>query len=96
MKLFSGKDETMISTNVCLENEVKQFLIKAAAVKGISVESLASEIINTAIREQFNIIPEDTISTPRRKPVLAGTQPFSFLATPEESGIPVDEWEMEK
>lgn len=38
MKLFSGKDETMISTNVCLENEVKQFLIKAAAVKGISVE----------------------------------------------------------
>jgi hypothetical protein len=96
MKLFSGKDETMISTNVCLENEVKQFLIKAAAVKGISVESLASEIINAAIREQFNIIPEDTISTPQRKPVLAGTQPFSFLATSEESGIPVDEWEMEK
>ena len=85
----------MISTNVCLENEVKQFLIKAAAVKGISVESLASQIINAAIREQFIIIPDDTISTPRHKPALAGTQPFSFFAIPEESGIPVDEWEME-
>ena len=38
---------------------------------------------------------DDTISQIKRKPALAGTQPFEFLATPEESGIPVDEWEME-
>jgi len=38
---------------------------------------------------------DDTISKIKRKPALAGTQPFEFLGTPEESGIPVDEWKME-
>ncbi len=29
------------------------------------------------------------------KPALAGTQPFEFMGTPEESGLPADEWDME-
>lgn len=33
---------------------------------------------------------------PKRKPLLAGTEPFVFYGTPEESALPVDEWEMEK
>jgi hypothetical protein len=85
----------MINTNVYLNDEVKQLLIKAAAVKGISIESLASEIINEAIREQLSVIIEDTISRTKRKPALAGTKPFYFLGTPEESGISADEWDME-
>jgi hypothetical protein len=85
----------MISTNVHLDDEVKQLLIKAAAVKGMSVEFLASEIINEAIREQFSAVVEEIVPTPRRKPALAGTEPFSFLGTPEESGIPDDQWNME-
>ncbi|MDJ0662295.1 MAG: hypothetical protein QNJ42_22820 [Crocosphaera sp.] len=40
-------------------------------------------------------VKNDTSSQIKSKPALAGTQPFEFLGTPEESGIPVDEWEME-
>ncbi|MGK7959471.1 hypothetical protein [Crocosphaera sp.] len=40
-------------------------------------------------------IKNDTNPQIKSKPALAGTQPFEFLGTPEESGIPVDEWEME-
>lgn len=85
----------MISTNVYLGDEVKKLLIKAAAVKQVSVEALASEIINEAIRQKFSVILEDTVSIPKRKPALAGTEPFYFWGTPEESGIPADEWEIE-
>jgi hypothetical protein len=85
----------MIGTNVYLDDEVKQLLIKAAAVQGISVESLASKIINKAIREQLDTNEESSIFQPTRKPALAGTIPFSFLVTPEESAIPAEEWAME-
>ncbi|MDJ0581946.1 hypothetical protein [Crocosphaera sp.] len=40
-------------------------------------------------------IKDDTSPQIKSKPALAGTQPFEFLATPEESGIPVNEWNME-
>jgi hypothetical protein len=83
------------SCNVYLSDEVKQLLIEAAAVKQISVEALASEIINQAIREQFGVVVEAPVSRPRRKPALANTEPFSFPGTPEEFGIPADEWNME-
>ena len=85
----------MICTNVYLGDDVKKLLIKAAAVKGISVETLASEIINEAIKLQFGVNLENAVSQPISKPALAGTQPFFFYGTPEESAIPVDEWEME-
>jgi len=85
----------MISTNVYLSDEVKQLLLEAAAGKRMSVEALASEIINEAIREQFSVISEHTTSKPGQKPALAGTEPFFFFGSPEESGVPADEWDME-
>lgn len=85
----------MISTNVYISDDVKLLLLKAAAVKQMSVEALATEIINKAIREQFGSISEDTVAKSRRKPALAGTEPFSFSGSPEEFGIPADEWDME-
>lgn len=85
----------MIGTNVYLDDEVKKSLIKAAAIKGKSIESLASEIINQAIREQYSVVIENIVAPPNSKPALAGTEPFYFLATPEEFGIPAEEWEME-
>ncbi|MEA5617504.1 hypothetical protein VB711_06585 [Cronbergia sp. UHCC 0137] len=85
----------MICTNVYLADEVKKLLIKAAAIKGISIEALASEIINEAVQKQFGVILENGVSKLRSKPALAATEPFFFYGTAEESGIPVDEWEME-
>ncbi len=40
-------------------------------------------------------IKNDTSLKIKSKPALAGTQPFEFLGTPEESAIPFDEWNME-
>jgi S-adenosylmethionine synthetase len=86
----------MISTNIHLSQEAKQILIKAAAFKQISVEDLASEIINEVIQDRLSPIIRDTETKPKRKPALAGTEPFVFYGTPEESGLPADEWDMEK
>lgn len=36
-------------------------------------------------------IKDDTSPQIKSKPALAGTQPFEFLGTPEESGLPVDD-----
>jgi S-adenosylmethionine synthetase len=86
----------MISTNIHLSQEAKQILIKAAAFKQISVEDLASEIINEVIQDRLSPIIRDTETKPKRKPALAGTEPFVFYGTPEESGLPADEWDIEK
>lgn len=86
----------MISTNIHISQEAKQFLIKAAAFKQVSVEDLASEIINEVIQDKLSPIIKDTETKPKRKPALAGTEPFVFYGTPEESGLPADEWDMEK
>jgi S-adenosylmethionine synthetase len=86
----------MISTNIHLSQEAKQILLKAAAFKQISVEDLASEIINEVIQDRLSPIIRDTETKPKRKPALAGTEPFVFYGTPEESGLPADEWDMEK
>ena len=50
----------MISTNIHLSQEAKQILIKAAAFKQISVEKLASEIINEVIQDKLSPIIKDT------------------------------------
>ncbi len=86
----------MLTTNIHLSQEAQQILIKAAAFKQISVEDLASEILNEVIREKLSSIIKDTETQPKRKPALAGTEPFVFYGTPEESGLPADEWDMEK
>jgi hypothetical protein len=82
----------MTWTNINLTNEVQEILIKAAAIQNVSVEELASKILNNAVKEKLaqNILfqsPERVILP------LAGRQPYSYDATPEESALPVDEWE---
>lgn len=86
----------MISTNIYLSQEAQQILLKAAAVKHISVEALASEILNEVITQKFTQLIQDTEIKPKRKPALAGTKPFVFSGTPEESGLPAHEWDMEQ
>ncbi len=86
----------MLTTNIHLSQEAKQMLIKAAAFKQISVEDLASEILNEVIQDKLSPIIKDTEIKPQRKPALAGTEPFVFYGTPEESGLPAEEWDMEK
>ena len=86
----------MIGTNIHLSQEAQQILIQAAAVKRMSVEDLASELLNEVIHDKLGSIIIDTEPKPKRKPALAGTEPFVFYGTPEESGLPADEWDMEK
>lgn len=86
----------MISTNIHVNEEAQQLLIKAAAYKHISVEALASELLNEVILEKLSSLIEETEASPKRKPALANTEPFIFYGTPEESGMPADEWDMEE
>ncbi|MDJ0535247.1 MAG: hypothetical protein QNJ70_22630 [Xenococcaceae cyanobacterium MO_207.B15] len=86
----------MIGTNIHLSQEAQQILIQAAAVKRMSVEDLASELLNEVIHDKLSSIIKDTEPKLKRKPALAGTEPFIFYGTPEESGLPADEWDMEK
>lgn len=85
----------MLTTNIHLSQEAKQILIKAATFKQMSVEDLASEIFEQVIQDKLSPIIQDTTTKSKRKPALAGTTPFIFYATPEESGLPADEWNME-
>jgi S-adenosylmethionine synthetase len=86
----------MISTNIHLSQEAQQILIKAAAFRQMSVEDLASEILNEVIQDKLSSIIKETETKPKCKPILAGTEPFIFYGTPEESGLPADEWNRSK
>lgn len=44
----------MIATNIHLSQETQQILIKAAAFKHMSVEDLASEILNEVIPDKLS------------------------------------------
>lgn len=85
----------MLGTNIYLSPEAQQMLIRAAAFKQMSVEALASEILNEVIPEKLSSLMQETQNKHDRKPALAGTKPFTFYGTPEESGLPADEWDME-
>lgn len=85
----------MISTSIHLSQKAQQILIKAAAIKQMSVEDLASEILNEVIQDKLSSTIKETETQLKHKPTLAGTKPFMFYGTPEESGLPVDEWYME-
>jgi hypothetical protein len=86
----------MISTNIYLSQESQQLLIKAAAIRHLSVENLASEILNEVIQDKLSSEIKEPETQTKRKPALAGTEPFIFYGTPEESVLPADEWDMEK
>ncbi|MEA5470838.1 hypothetical protein [Spirulina sp. 06S082] len=86
----------MIGTSIRLSQEAQQILIKAAAFKQMSVEALASEILNEVIPEKLSSLIKEPETKRDRQTALAGTKPFIFYGTPEESGLPVDEWDMDK
>ena len=43
----------MVGTNVNINQKAREFLIEAAAERNISVETLASEILNQSIQDKF-------------------------------------------
>ena len=45
--------DTMLTTSIHLSQEAQSLLIKAAAVQHISVEDLASQILNEAIYDRL-------------------------------------------
>ena len=54
----------MLTTNIHLSQEAQRILIKAAAFKHISVEDLASEILNEVIQDQLIPIIKETETKP--------------------------------
>jgi hypothetical protein len=87
----------MTITNVYISQESQEVLIEAAALKKISVEELASEILGEGIRSRLlkNDIHEHLIQNSNVNIPLAGLQPYAFHAKPEESALSSDEWTME-
>ncbi|NEO52746.1 MAG: hypothetical protein F6K54_06435 [Okeania sp. SIO3B5] len=69
---------------------------KAAAKKQVSVEELASEILNEAIqnkRVEVVNISENKEEYPSNP--LANKQPYLDYADPQEPAISVEDWDME-
>ena len=86
----------MTWTNVHITKADQALLLKAAALRKVSVEDLASRILGEAIQEKLSNVllgnlPSDEVS----KNPLAGLEPYAYKATPEESAFPSDEWNME-
>jgi S-adenosylmethionine synthetase len=86
----------MISTNIHLSQKSQQILIKAAAFKQMSVEDIASEILNEVIQDKLSSTIKETETKLKCKQTLAGTEHFIFYGTPEESGLPTNEWDRSK
>ncbi|NEP85679.1 MAG: hypothetical protein F6K18_01915 [Okeania sp. SIO2C2] len=86
----------MIKTNVNITPEAQELLKKAAAKKQVSVEELASEILNEAI--QNKLVGVVNISENKKEypsNPLANKQPYFYYADPEEPAISVEDWDME-
>ncbi|NES81692.1 MAG: hypothetical protein F6K63_31295 [Moorea sp. SIO1G6] len=86
----------MFITNIKISQNSQDILIKAAAEKRMSVEELASEILNEAIQNKLSEIV--TIGEVKKEyPILplANKQPYAYYADPEEPAIPLEDWDME-
>jgi hypothetical protein len=85
----------MTWTSVHLTKEAQTILIKAAALQKVSVEDLASKILDEAIQEKLSVSNNSDIEKqPTKALPLAGLQPYAYDATPEESAFPAEEWEV--
>ena len=86
----------MVGTNVNINQKAREFLIKAAAERNISVETLASEILNQSIQDKFS---KNVIEAKKENPDLSNPlwnmQPYAYYADPEESAIPLEDWNIE-
>jgi hypothetical protein len=87
----------MIVTNVSISKEAQKLLIKAAAARKISVEKLASEILNESIQNKFSeIVDTNEVVEAKYTPnPLANMQPYEDLTDPEQPAIPLEDWDME-
>jgi hypothetical protein len=87
----------MTVTNVQINQEAQQFLIKAAALRNVSVEQLASEILSHGIQAELSGMAKPSQADAKLSVnSLADLQPYAFHATPEESIFPYEEWDMEQ
>lgn len=86
----------MTVTHVQISQKSQELLIQAAAQKNVSVEALASEILDHGIQIQLSDTRASTklVESKPRNP-LAGLQPYRYDADPEESILDNDEWNME-
>ncbi|MBD2610389.1 MAG: hypothetical protein RMY62_016915 [Nostoc sp. ZfuVER08] len=85
----------MIGTNVYISQETQESLIKAAALKQISVEELASSILKESIPEKLGQISYDSENQGKfATNPLVKMQPYAYLADPNEPVISPDDWEM--
>jgi len=85
----------MIGTNIYISQEAQESLIKAAALKGISVEELATSILRESIEKKLTKINDSSEKegTFTVNP-LVNMQPYAYLADPNEPAISPDDWEM--
>jgi hypothetical protein len=85
----------MIGTNIYISQETQESLIKATALKEMSVEELASSILKESIQEKFGKISysEESQGKFAVNP-LREMQPYAYLADPNEPVISPDDWEM--
>lgn len=86
----------MMITNVNLSKKAQELLIKAAAERKVSVESLASEILNESIENKFSQINTNISVEKKYSPnPLVDMQPYAYYANPEQPAIPLEDWDME-
>ncbi|WP_193198091.1 hypothetical protein [Nostoc sp. MG11] len=85
----------MIGTNIYISQETQDSLIKAAALKKMSVEELASSIVRESIQEKVGQIRYSYENQGKFaiNPLLK-MQPYAYLADPNEPAISPDDWEM--
>ena len=84
----------MIGTNIYISQETQESLIKAAALKEVSVEELASSILRESIQEKFGQIRYSSENQGKFAiNPLVKMQPYAYLA-PNEPVISPDDWEM--
>ncbi|MBP0026939.1 hypothetical protein [Roseofilum sp. Guam] len=75
--------------NVNLSASSQELLLKAAAEKQISLEELASELLNEAIQNYLSG------SVKSNHLPLMPEQPYAYYADPEEPAIPLEDWNIE-
>ncbi|NEO89079.1 MAG: hypothetical protein F6K56_01915 [Moorea sp. SIO3G5] len=86
----------MIISNIKISQYSQDILIKAAAKKRISVEELASEILNEAIQNKLSeIVTIGEVKKEYYSNPLANKQPYAYYADPEEPAIPLEDWDIE-
>ncbi|MCL1465219.1 hypothetical protein [Argonema galeatum] len=85
----------MIGTNIYISQEIQESLIKAAALKKMSFEELASAILRESLPEKLGEITYTSESQSKfALNPLREMQPYSYLADPNEPAISTDDWEM--